>query len=299
MKKLKFSIFGNCQSKALAEVLLENPDFAARWEWTPVTMAHQLTPELIPSMHNTFKELDLLIYQPFKGRGIRAHSSDELLKQLPSRAKAICIPIMYFDGYFPQLGALPGVQTPLNRVHDYLIVYFYLRGKSISQTIDSLQHPDLFKKRYSKKLFRANIAELRKREKKHRMGITISSFIEEFARKHLLFHQVNHPTKALFQHIANQLFEQVGVSSPFELEWGNKGPLSAVICPPLKSLYQYNQCDFDISFDTYIVFQERLSQSEVVNRMYCYFSKVGPETLKANLDQRKKSVISQINRTFR
>ncbi|MBN2528889.1 MAG: hypothetical protein JXR76_21035 [Deltaproteobacteria bacterium] len=286
MTKQKFGIYGNCQSEVLAQTLLENPHFSDAWEEAPLPLVQRIGVEHVAAVPSVVAQLDLLIYQPFKSAALPSLSSDEVVKHLLPTSMAIGFPSLYFDGYFPQLASLTGVPSPLNRVHDYLAIDCFLRGGDVTDVVARLKDERLFKKAHAKRYFQGGIDELRKREKTHRLTATISDFVDAYARKYKLFFQFNHPVKSLYQHVARQILNRLGIHESADVDLSDIGPEPTVVCPPLRSIYYHNQCQFDCEFDTYKVADERLSMVDVIERMYISYLAADAEILRKHLKKK-------------
>jgi hypothetical protein len=158
-------------------------------------------------------------------------STSFIVKNARKESKIIIFPSCWFEFYHFDLSYqwVHGEILKLPIDYHYLsIIDCYRHQKSfddyyqewyLKEDYDSI-HSNLLEKA------KTSLLELKKREKNaiesynihkvnydHVSFITISDFIEENYRRHLLFYSINHPTKYLLQYIAQQICDSLPISS--------------------------------------------------------------------------------------
>lgn len=244
--------YGNCQMVALHNML--SPIIGGKYHVYPCRAVHLLTNDDITYIHNILHTIDLLITQPISDnyKNNSDLSTKTILSKLSTKCKIIMIPNCYFNFYYPFV-------TYLKTVHkEYTEYYFDLNLIQILHStdnkddivtlffdcIDKCEYP------HQDKLAEASISELHKREIEmcakynNIYCITISQFIKDNYKDHLLFYTRNHPTNYLLAHICKSILHYIHIydipdNSLLDDPFVNKHP------PLYKSLQKY--VNFDIS----------------------------------------------------
>lgn len=130
-------------------------------------------------------------------------SSAALLRRLPASATALCIPNLFFKGYWPFWTSDSPIafgDSLLNRLIDEgaskpVILRIYLHG-NIRSFVD----------------LKASLEETveKERQKERLTCVSTVDFLLERWKRHLAFHTVNHPGRDMLLHAANGILEAAG-----------------------------------------------------------------------------------------
>ena len=199
-------LHANCQGEPLSLLLNESQEFAARWRIQQYTnYTHEAIPESAP------REASLFLYQ-YLGPGWSELSSDVLLGKLGPQAVPVCIPNLFFKGYWPawtsdspmDFGDVLLDRLYLSGAGKEAILRVYLRGK-LEKLVDIGEAADESLRQ-----------EARKEE---RCDVKTQSFVAERWKTERLFQTVNHPDAPLLIHVAQGILSFLGLP-----------PLSAAAC---------------------------------------------------------------------
>ncbi|CCH50031.1 WcbI family polysaccharide biosynthesis putative acetyltransferase [Pseudodesulfovibrio piezophilus] len=196
-------LHANCQGPPLLDRLMLSPDFSANYECTVFT---NYTREPVPE--STLARCSLFLYQHL-GPGWGPLASESLLRQLPPDAEHLCIPNMFFKGYWPMWSGESGFDYRCTHLEKYLSM-----GLPPEQTVmlflrsDVTRHYDLLE------LVSESIALERERES--HTPIPYLEVIKEGYRDQRLFNTVNHPGKELMNHVAKGVMQHLSLALPEE-----------------------------------------------------------------------------------
>lgn len=285
----KFVVYANCQGVGLARTLLENPEFASRYEWLNIDAVQTLGAQHIPAVLEKVAQADLFIHQPVKGEsGGRAKElgTDFLLTRLKPGAVAYSFPSLYFNGYFPHLYTLNKMVSPiLNHVHDYVIAYGWSLGLSQETILEVMNHEDLYPVEIAMRLANASLANLRTREDEDGLHVYVSDFIADNFRKMKLFNQFNHPARPVLSYVAEQILSLLGAERPV-LDRDGPDYLRAIATPVYRSTHKALSLSFEEDFSLYrAAGGQQLEQGEVVNRFYSYYEGQDKELLRTIIER--------------
>ena len=215
-KKIAY-VFGNCQSLMIGNGCMKSREFAEEYYLMVSQPVHRLgTAERQQGMNRLIlKSLNLFIYQNVSDDNIYSPklASSYLLNELRGECKKICIPNIYFAGYFPnkKKGINPCVDKA--KYGNGLIPYQdiledeLLKGSSLRKVyrkvtdIDSMNSADI------QRNFQNSLEKLKKREEQ--CNIKVSDYIEENYQKEKLFYAVNHPSNSMLKYAIEQILEQL------------------------------------------------------------------------------------------
>jgi hypothetical protein len=288
----KFVIFANCQGNPLAQTLTENKEFRSRYEWLPLPPVQYLKPKDIPDVLEKVKAVDLLLYQPVSkspNRPIELTSSF-LRAHVKDSTKTISFPSMYFDGYFPHLQTLYKYVSVLNLVHDYIIAYCCSIGVSVDNTLEIINSEDLYPEEVSITLAENSIKNLSDRETEYNIEVKISKFIRENYKHKKLFNQFNHPKRAVFKYISEQILEKIGINSPYISEEG-PSHLDRIMVPIYKSTHTNLRLAFNENFRIYNGLEgSGLNQTKVVQSFFDFYRKQNLKEIEKHISKTKSFV---------
>lgn len=284
----KFLVYANCQGEGLSKTLLENSEFASRYEWVVVPPVQLLKRENIPEILSKTQSADLFIYQPISATANRPVelSSNYLIKQVKPGAITISFPSLYFDGYFPHLQELKGCKSVLNAVHDYFILYSFSIGLTIEQTIKLIQKEDLYPENVSIDLCQKSLNNLSMRESQFAVDIVVSEYIRNNYRIIKLFNQFNHPTRAVFKYLSEIILEMIGLNEPNINEAGISH-LNRITTPIYRSTYNNLKLSFEEDFERYnTVPAAGLNQRKVIEMLFDSYRSLDQKDINSNILQK-------------
>ena len=293
----KFTVYANCQSRALALTLNENKEFASKYKLTPIqaiqTLKNQDYKKILPIVQNT----DLFIHQPIAQTNSRPSelTSAHLAEQIHKNAQRISFPSLYFDGYFPHLKTFNRINSVLNLVHDYFIAYLYATGRDQLETLQIIHRSKLYPKALSEGLLERSLQNLQQREKAENTDIQVTDFIKENYKKEKLFFQFNHPNRTVLNYIAESIMKQIGID---DYRLPKKGPqrLNGIIAPVYKSTYRNLNLEFDEYFRRYKSGDQRLDQTKVIAAFYKEYESLDKKVMIDQIKEAKPFVARLIDR---
>lgn len=262
----KYSVYGNCQSGALAMTLSKNETFNKQYELQKIKPVQTLKLEDVLDVQNIFKDIDLVIYQHISSNyRIGELSTNRLLKKVKRSTMTISFVSMYFNAYFPHLDKFLGKKSILNVVHDYIIMYCYCLGMTEQETFDVIQREDLYSIEISNQLFANALNELKKREES--TDVKVAPFIEKEYQNIKLFNQFNHPKGIVFDYLANQILEKLNIPVK-PLDKNHKTGLDGIMSPIYRSTYKNLNLKFEEDFYTYSTVKGHMHQEEVIREFF-------------------------------
>ncbi|MDE5833731.1 MAG: hypothetical protein K2H64_12290 [Desulfovibrio sp.] len=192
-------IYANCQGEALLPLLRLSPDFDRLFDARLYT---NYIREKIPARE--LEEAGLFLYQ-WLGEDWGEVSSESLLARAPDKARVLCIPNLFFKGYWPFWTDKTGVIE----FEDSALEDLLARGLSpeAAQMLYSRGDPKILGD------VEGLIAESMEREKRKEIftPIKYTSIIEDRWREEQLFLTVNHPGSVLLSHVANSILKILGL----------------------------------------------------------------------------------------
>ncbi|MBO4369573.1 MAG: hypothetical protein J5803_05695 [Desulfovibrio sp.] len=193
-------LHANCQGEVLEKLLLFHPDFAARF-----TVRHVVNYTREPIEQETLDHTSLYLYQ-YLGPHFQEYASSVFLDRLPASCHSLCIPNLFFKGYWPfwtnSTQVIDFANTVLEdlfrrNLDPELLLSIYLKGKL----------PE-----FEKVCAIANDSLAREKEKERLQPIQYTHILEEHWRDEALFYTVNHPGIRLSCHVAQEVLRLLGFS---------------------------------------------------------------------------------------
>jgi hypothetical protein len=204
----------NCQAEPLSRLLMASPEFAARWR---VRIYTNYTRDAIPAA--VLKNATLFLYQHL-GPEWEELRSEALLARTGGGTRPVCIPNMFFLGYWPFWTG----QSPME-FGDYFLDKLYEAGAGKPEILRIYLRGDVTKMAdLDAAAGRTLEAEFVKEE---RCAVKTASFVAEHWKKIRLFQTVNHPDKPLLLHAAQGLLAHLGLA-----------PLSKDVCDAFSYDYE-------------------------------------------------------------
>lgn len=201
---MNFTVIANCQSGPMANIISTLAPSANHIRVKPI---HTLIESDLPSFDESIKNSDLIIHQPI-GESFKSYSINEIKNRFPNK-QFISFPSLFFTGYWPWMmylrmptgGTLKGLTGDY---HDQRIVESFINGKSVPETILTLENTPLGKDFISEELNKLQIRE-------RNLDAKSSEFIAENYQNEMLFYVMNHPSNSLIIHCAIQLLEKIDI----------------------------------------------------------------------------------------
>ncbi|MDL2210885.1 hypothetical protein LJC26_08820, partial [Desulfovibrio sp. OttesenSCG-928-O18] len=213
-------LHANCQGEPLALLLGLSPEFAARWRIRQYT---NYTRDAIPD--SVLQNATLFLYQHL-GPEWGDISSEALLQKTGPGTASVCIPNMFFKGYWP----LWTSDSPMD-FGDTLLDRLYLSGAGKPEILRIYLHGDMKKLADPAGVLAKTLAT--EREKERYCDVKTAAFVEENWRKTRLFQTVNHPDVPLLLHAAQGILRHLGLA-----------PLPEAVCAEFS--YGYEGFDLPI-----------------------------------------------------
>lgn len=191
-------LHANCQGEPLLERLMASPEFAGGYTCVQYT---NYTREPIPD--DMLARCDLFLYQHL-GPQWDGLASERLVSRLPASARSLCIPNMFFKGYWPGWSGQGGFNFRCTLL-DELIG----RGLSPEETVLLYLRADLASAFDLRAVLDDSLA--RERLKQALTPVPYADLLEtEFAARRI-FNTVNHPGRLLMDHAARGILARLGM----------------------------------------------------------------------------------------
>ena len=192
-------LHANCQGEPLARLLMASPEFAARWR---VHVYTNYTRDAIPDA--VLKNATLFLYQHL-GPEWEEVSSEALLARTGPATRPVCIPNMFFLGYWPFWTN----DSPME-FGDFFLDKLFEAGAGKPEILRIYLHGDVSKMADLEGGVRHTLEmEFAKEE---RCAVKTAAFVAENWKKTRLFQTVNHPDKPLLLHTAQGLLDHLGLA---------------------------------------------------------------------------------------
>ncbi len=193
-------LHANCQGEPLAALLAASPDFARRWRVRHYT---NYTREAIPG--EALQTATLFLYQHL-GAEWDDFASNALLARLPSSCAALCLPNMFFKGYWPFWtadSAMPFGDTLLDKLID--------AGAGKPEILRVYLHGPVEKMADFDGIVGETLARERQKEQECGCVAPTADLVAARWREERLFQTVNHPGETLLLHVADGILARLGL----------------------------------------------------------------------------------------
>ncbi|WP_319583275.1 WcbI family polysaccharide biosynthesis putative acetyltransferase [uncultured Pseudodesulfovibrio sp.] len=194
-------VHANCQGEPLLERLNCCPAFRERYECRLYT---NYVREPVPAAD--LARCSLFLYQHL-GPDWGELASASLMTKLPDGARTLCIPNMFFKGYWPTWSGRAGFNYRCELLDGYIDA-----GLSTDEVILLYLRADLAAKLGLNALMQATLQ--REREREAHTPIKYMPLIEERYGQESLFNTVNHPGATLMDHAARGVLRELGLPEP-------------------------------------------------------------------------------------
>lgn len=214
------TVYGNCQSAAIREKLSHADVLSECFLFLVIAGVHQMKSlnYNMDKLHQCLHFMDLFIYQYIRedNRFGAEFASDQMIQSLSPECKKVCIPNIYFAGYFP--GYKRGNIVFFDKERKYSIEQtdgimddVIESGKNESDIISMLKADNLIGKKELEKHVRNSLLELQKREVV--CDVKISDYIEANYQTEYLFYTPNHPTEIVIKELTQRILMFLGYES--------------------------------------------------------------------------------------
>lgn len=226
-------VYGNCQNMSINSLITSSNQLMNKYLVIDMLPVHEIKGEekTVGFEKSFIDKIDLLIYQNISvnNRFSENLTSDNVIKLCNEQARCICIPNVYFTGYYPQDCANPyniflkeynNVPFPYGDINIINMQDKY----SAKEIADKLSSDDFYSKEFCIKNAEESLQELQSREEI--CDVKISDYIAENYKKEMLFFTKNHPSNKVLKELVIRVFALCGedVSDIDEkLAWENNG----------------------------------------------------------------------------
>ncbi|MEZ7198186.1 WcbI family polysaccharide biosynthesis putative acetyltransferase [Pseudodesulfovibrio karagichevae] len=194
-------IHANCQGEPLLDRLNCCPAFRDRYECRLYTnYAREPIPEA------DLARCALFLYQHL-GPNWGELASESLMAKLPGHARSLCIPNMFFKGYWPTWSGREGFDYRCELLDGYIDA-----GLTSDEAILLYLRADLAAKLDLDALLEGTLR--REREREAHTPVKYMALIEERLNREPLFNTVNHPGALLLDHAARGVLGELGLPEP-------------------------------------------------------------------------------------
>ena len=194
-------LHANCQGEPLLERLKTCPDFADRYETRLFT---NYVREPVPD--KLLCKCSLFLYQ-FLGPKWDDLASEALLAKLPDTARSLCIPNMFFKGYWPLWSGRKGFNYRCTLLDEIIAL-----GLPPEETVLLFLRQEIGEKFDLPELMAASLGQEREREA--HTPVKYVDLLEANHEKTRLFNTVNHPGPMLMNHAAGEILRQLDLPAP-------------------------------------------------------------------------------------
>jgi hypothetical protein len=206
-------IIGNCQARALEEVLKASRPFSKRYTFARFPAVHEIPETMIEELHKVVSTASVVVLQRVDdgyrdGIGL----GTDTLAALAVNANVIRWPNLYWGGYFPDLCYLRNaagapVHGGPSDYHDRVILDAFLAGVSVQETWRYITDPN----RPSEAATWAQKATEALQRYEADCDIHVTPYIKANHRRELLFFTMNHPSDRMLCFLAEQITERLGI----------------------------------------------------------------------------------------
>ena len=209
--------YGNCQIMWENSLVAHSSQVMKSYYLLWLGPVYLLDKEIGEINKNILKQIDIFIYQHVgaEGKIPERFSTDTIIEQLRKDATRVCIPNVYFKGYFPQFCSnkfnptVPEVDGGENGAFPYGDANIETMAKQFTpnEIAKELLREDFYTKEQCMDNVNQSIMELKKRETI--CDVIISDYILENYRKIRLFYTVNHPVNLVLKVLLSRVFKYI------------------------------------------------------------------------------------------
>jgi len=268
MTKKTFTAYGNCQADALAQVLMDHPEFNQEFVYRPLPHAHNLTASTAVLVLETVTNCDLLLYQNVLAAGnLQQLTTRRILEAAPAKSLRLSMsPGLIFHGYLPHLFLHHAVTSLFGNEHDTFILNGYLRGIDVETMVRILHDDELYEPDFSLNWMQRELSANARREQLLEVDLHASEFMHESWRAQRLFNGTLHPRRILLEHMAEQVIHHLGLSD-LQTPTGDHNEVLANATPPIyRSTYTALGLEFPEDFEHCLTDKGMLPLAQVIEQ---------------------------------
>ncbi|MBN2140509.1 MAG: hypothetical protein JW718_05825 [Desulfovibrionaceae bacterium] len=198
-------VHANCQGEPLVRMLNQSAEFRAEFR---VESFVNYTREPIPE--RSLACCGLFLHQHLDEKWGEL-SSEALFSRLPRGCPSLCIPNLFFKGYWPLWSGAPGFDY-----RDVFLDRLLDMGLAKPEILHLYLKTDLAAKYDLQALAEASLDH--ERNKEARTPIKYMDLILERFRTERLFNTVNHPGRRLMRHVALGVLKHLGLKPPQDFD---------------------------------------------------------------------------------
>lgn len=227
---MKIVFYGNCQADALRLVLRQH---VPERDMVCVQNYHMIAKQK-PVNEKILRDADVFIYQPIDSKHGK-YSTDmtvdgNMISHLSDHCLKLSFPYVYNSGLWPLIAPRAcdwfekdycdrksdnlNDAHPKNWINMNVITDLKKTGATVDDVLDLYRNRGIDWKYESR--FKGNISEMLKREKT--TDLKAVKFIETNIRKEKMMVTHNHPTAAVFKHMADQVLNKLNIDEAIDLD---------------------------------------------------------------------------------
>lgn len=194
-------VHANCQGEPLIKRLMSSPEFAERYR---CVLAINHTRD--PISDELLGECSLFLHQ-FLGENWGDLASEVLKAKLPKNARSLCIPNMFFTGYWPLWSNKPGFNYRCSYLDELID-----KELAPEETVLLFLHSDIAAKFDLLEMVSKSLEIERTRQT--RTPVQYHDVIVNNYQDMRLYNTVNHPGSLLMNHAARGILSELGLALP-------------------------------------------------------------------------------------
>lgn len=210
--------YGNCQVMSINSIIETSKNILSNYIVLNVPPVYEIkSNETLKT--DVIKQIDVLIYQKVAddNRWSLQHATNYIIDNLCTNAKKVCIPNIYYDGYFPQTSTLNKYNPMKLKFVNGLMPY---ADKNIEKLYweENLSADEISRRIVSEDFYlpsevidnsENSILELKEREKV--CDVIISDIIESKYKEKRLFYSLNHPINEIILLLVKRAFQYLNI----------------------------------------------------------------------------------------
>lgn len=245
-KKKMLIVYGNCQAEKISRGLACSDLINKEYICVILPGIHEFNEAEIKLLRKIIKYADLFIYQNIKmdNKFSPLLGTEYMNTILRKDCIKICIPNIYFAGYYPQQCNNKYDKSGLFAIGDININSLYEKNKLTKGNIDRLNDENYYSKEEVLNFLAQSFEELKKRENEH-CDIIISDFLEINYKNSLLFYSNNHPSKIVIIELTQRIIEFLYGERDENYQWNEIiGELDMISQPIYSSVEKHLNLEF-------------------------------------------------------
>jgi hypothetical protein len=281
------AFYGNCQAKALGNILSDHPPFAGLFRveiLPPVYNLHEGDHQRVLEAATRAK---LFVHQPITGQQFAPADTKTLVAAISPSSMSLCFPVLWFDAYGPDVQYLkvdPAQDRAPSDYHSTVVLSAYLLGRTVNDAVRTYEDRDALDPELAVQIMRDAVRRLKEREGWIAVNVPIADFVESECIGRRLFHTFNHPSSVTLFQVANEILSRLDLPSlgP-DVQSLHRNILAGPRMPELVALHEA----LGLEFVRYTDFHGRKGTSDALNfaeASFRHYSEIRLETLMSAAD---------------